>query len=123
MKKTILLIDDDQLLQKNFKKVAEAEGFNVISAFDGQEGLKLAKEKKPDLILLDLILPKMEGLKVLENLKQDKETSHLQVLILTNVSQETEKIQEALVLGAKGYLVKTEYSLIDIVKKIKEILK
>lgn len=99
----------------------EQEGHEVISALDGEIGLRLAKEKKPDLILLDLILPKIHGFDVLKKLKEDKETQGIPVIILTNL-EGIGDVDKALELGATTYLVKAQYTLEEMVKKIKKAL-
>jgi DNA-binding response OmpR family regulator len=123
MKKKILYIEDDPILQKTLGRKLKVEGFKVISALDGKEGLILVQKERPDLILLDLILPQMGGVEFLKELRKNEETKDIPVVVLTNVSKEIEKIQQILELGIKGYLVKSEYSLEEIVEKIKEFLK
>ncbi|MEK7071765.1 MAG: response regulator, partial [Patescibacteria group bacterium] len=119
--KKILLIEDEQALQKTVGDRLSQEGYEIISALDGEIGLNLANAKKPDLILLDLILPKIQGLDVLKKLKETKETKEIPVIILTNL-EEMEKINKALELGATAYLVKANYSLEELVEKIKNLL-
>jgi len=119
--KKILFIEDERALQKTFGEILKKEGFEMISAFDGEEGLKKAKEENPDLILLDLILPKIEGIEVLKKLKEDEKTKEIPVIILTNV-EELEKVEKAMELGAKAYLVKGEYSLDEVIEKIKKFV-
>lgn len=91
------------------------------SAYDGETGLKLAEQKKPDLILLDLILPKVNGFEVLKKLKAEKETKDIPVVVLTNL-EGIEDIDEAINLGATTYLVKTQYEIEEVLVKIKKIL-
>jgi len=93
----------------------------MIGALDGEVGLKLAKSGKPDLILLDLILPKIDGFEVLKKIKADPETKDIPVIVLTNL-EESEDVQRAIDLGAKNYLVKANYSLREVVEKIKKAL-
>ncbi|MEK9134878.1 MAG: response regulator [Patescibacteria group bacterium] len=119
--KKILLIEDEQALQKTVGERLSQEGYEIISALDGEIGLNLASAKKPDLILLDLILPKVQGLDVLKKLKETKETKETPVIILTNL-EEMEKINKALELGATAYLVKANYSLEELVEKIKNLI-
>jgi|SRR3989344_1140626 len=116
--KKILFIEDEQALQKTMGDRLSQDGYEVIPALDGEIGLKLAEEKKPDLILLDLILPKVQGLEVLKKLKENKETKEIPVVVLTNL-EEMEKVTKALELGATTYLVKANYSLEEVVGKIK----
>lgn len=119
--KKILFIEDESALQKTLKDILEAEGFNVVSALNGETGLKLAKSQSPDLILLDLILPKLHGLEVLKEIKKDKKTKDIPVIVLTNI-ESLEEINTAIKLGAKTYLVKTDFTLQEVVKKVNEIL-
>ena len=119
--KKILFIEDESALQKNIGGALEDEGYKVVSALDGEIGFKLAKKEKPDLILLDIILPKMNGFEVLECLKEDEATKEIPVIVLTNLEQ-LENIDRVLELGAKTYLVKTNYTLSEVVEKIKQTL-
>jgi DNA-binding response OmpR family regulator len=120
-KKKILVIEDEATLQKALNDVLSQEGYDVSSALDGVRGLELATEEKPDLILLDIILPRMDGFEVLRKLKSDENTSNIPVIILTNLS-DINDIQKALDLGATTYLVKADFHLEDILKKVKETL-
>lgn len=120
--KSILFVEDESALQKTFRDLLEDEGYKMISALDGEVGLRLAKSKKPDLILLDLILPKMDGFQVLKKLKEDEETKYIPVIILTNL-EKMEDIRKAVELGATTYLVKANYSLEEVLEKIKKALK
>jgi len=118
----ILFIEDESALQKTVGQVLEQEGFEVSSATDGELGISKAREVKPDLILLDLILPKKDGFEVLTELKKDPTTKEIPVIVLTNL-EGTQDVERALELGAKTYLVKANYELEELVKKIKENLK
>ena len=120
--KKILVVEDEATLQKALNDVLVGEGFDVVSALDGEKGFQLAKEEKPDIILLDIILPKMDGFEVLTNLKATEETKEIPVIILTNLS-DLENIQKALDLGANTYLVKADFHLDDVLKKVKTTLK
>jgi DNA-binding response OmpR family regulator len=120
--KKILFIEDETALQESFKGILESESYQLVIALDGEVGLRLAITEKPDLILLDLVLPKIYGLDVLKQLKASPETKDIPVIILTNLDQ-TENIKNALELGATTYLVKSNYSLEDVVEKIKKALK
>lgn len=119
-KKKILVVEDEATLQKALNDVLAQEGYEVLSALDGATGLDLAKKEKPDLILLDIILPKMDGFDVLKGLKE--ENSKIPVIVLTNLS-DINDIQKALDLGATTYLVKADFHLGDVLKKVKETLK
>jgi len=120
--KTILFIEDEQTLQKTFGDILRQESYKMISALDGETGLRLAKSQKPNLILLDLILPKIHGFEVLKKLKEGEETKDIPVIILTNLEGMGD-VEKALELGAKTYLVKAQYSLEEVVEKIKKALK
>lgn len=117
--KKILFIEDESALQKTFGDILRKEGYEMISALDGEEGLKLAKTEKPDLILLDLILPKVNGFEVLRQLKENSETKEIPIIILTNL-EDIEDINKALELGATTYLVKASYSPEEVLEKIKK---
>lgn len=121
MPKTILFIEDESALQKTFGDILKIEKYQMISALDGAVGLELAKKRKPDLILLDLILPKVHGLEVLKRLKEDPETKEIPIIILTNLEGISD-IEKALELGATTYLVKAQYTLTEVVEKIKKTL-
>jgi len=119
--KTILFIEDESALQKAFGDILTRDKYKMISALDGEIGLRLAKSQKPDLILLDLVLPSMHGFEVLKRLKQDPETKKIPVIILTNL-EKMKDVEEAIELGARTYLVKTEYRIEEILQKVKKIL-
>ncbi len=120
--KNILIIEDDEFLRGLINKKLLAEGFNVISAVDGEEGIKKAKEQKPDLILLDLVLPNIDGFEVLEKVKADPDVSAVPVIILSNLSQK-EDISKGIKLGAVDYIIKAQFTPEEIVEKVKNILK
>lgn len=121
-KQKILLIEDDPDQIFLYRSKFELEGFELISARYGAEGLRLAKEQKPDIILLDLVLIAESGLDVLANLKKDPATKDIPVLILTNLVQKDVK-NKAKEQGAVDFLVKTNMMPADVVKRIKEIIK
>jgi len=115
----ILFIEDESALQKTLGDALRDKNYEVISALNGELGLNLAEREKPDLILLDLILPKIDGLKVLSKLKTNKATKNIPVIVLTNV-EDTEKIDKAIELGISAYLVKANYSLQEVIDKIEQ---
>lgn len=119
--KTLLIIEDESALQKTLGDVLAQEGFSILSALDGEAGLRLAQDKRPDVILLDLILPKANGFDVLKSLKEQEETKHIPVVVLTNL-ESMEDVQKALNLGAMTYLVKSNYTLEEVVEKVKQAL-
>ncbi|MFC1629704.1 response regulator [Patescibacteria group bacterium] len=119
--KKILFIEDESALQKTLGDLLGQEDYEMISALDGEVGLRLAKEKAPDLILLDLILPKISGFDVLKRLKGDDQTKGIPVIVLTNLEGLGE-IDKAIELGATTYLVKARYSLDEVLEKVKKTL-
>lgn len=119
--KKILFIEDEFTLQKTMGEFLEKEGYKVIHALDGEIGLKLAEKEKPDLILLDLILPKLSGFEVLRKLKDKEDTKDIPIIVLTNLG-EIDDIEKALALGATTYLVKADQDLDDVLRKIKQTL-
>ncbi|KKS36974.1 MAG: Diguanylate cyclase GGDEF domain protein [Parcubacteria group bacterium GW2011_GWA2_42_14] len=119
--KKILFIEDEPALQKTLSSAFTSEGFEVIQALDGETGVRLARQKKPDLLLLDLILPKMDGFEVLRQLQADPETKSIPVVVLTNLEGMGE-VQKVIELGARDYLVKTNYKLDELVAKVKTSL-
>lgn len=119
--KRILFIEDESALQKTLGDYLRHEGYDVVSALNGEDGLALANEKMPDLVFLDLILPKMHGFEVLKNLKGNKETKDIPIIILTNL-EGTEDVDKALELGAMTFLVKAQYSMADLLEKVKKVL-
>lgn len=121
MQKKILIIEDEPTLQKVMTKMLQDEGFEIKNALDGETGLLVASEFNPDLILLDLILPRKNGFEVLDQLKQNEETKAIPVLVLSNL-ENSQDIQRAVSLGAIGYLVKSNYDIENIIKKIKEVI-
>jgi len=120
-RKKILLIEDDQFLIDIYKEKLEKEGFEVFVLCDGTKVLKKTKELKPDLILLDIVLPNQNGWEILKALKEDVEVKDIPVIILSNLAQE-EEIQKGLALGAVKYLVKSQYVPSEIVEEIKRAL-
>ena len=115
--KTILFIEDEAALQKTFGDMLEIKGYKMFSALDGETGLQLAKSEKPDLILLDLVIPRIHGLDVLKQLKEYPETKDIPIIILTNLEGINE-VEKALELGATTYLVKAQYDLAEVFEKI-----
>lgn len=118
----ILIVEDEISLQKAMVDILKISGYNAIGALDGEKGLELAQSEMPDLILLDIILPKMNGFDVLKKLKADEKTKGIPVIVLTNLEGSMD-VEQALTLGAKTYMVKTNYELEDIVKRVRDALK
>lgn len=121
-KKRILVIEDDPSLQKVLQEFLTADGFEPIEAMDGEKGAELAKKDIPDLILLDIILPKKDGYEVLKELKEDQKTKNIPIILLTNLGSPAD-VEKAIKLGATTYLTKADYKLEEVTRKIREILK
>ncbi len=121
MPKKILIVDDEEDLVTLFSDVLESAGFEIICAYDGNEVLPQAKKDKPDLILLDIKMPKIDGLEVLKMLKLEPELSDVKVIMLTNM-QGQGYIDSATKLGADDYWYKMNTHLVDLVNKVKKLL-
>lgn len=118
----ILLVDDDPLLVRMYQKKLQNDGYEVATADDGDVALTKVSEFKPDLILLDIMMPRVNGLQALTKLKENKETSNIPVILLTNVGGNEEDAERGLELGAVAYLVKAGNRPVMVVQKVKEIL-
>ena len=121
MAKKIVLADDEQFIAVAYNDGLTRAGYEVSVAHDGEEALAKIKEVKPDLILLDLIMPKKDGFTVLKEVKATPELANIPVMILSNLSQATDD-NEAKKLGATDFLVKAEISLQDLVNRIAKVL-
>lgn len=117
----VLIVEDDRFLSSIVKNRLERDGFFVAQAFDGEEGLKKLPEVHPDLIILDLIMPKMSGFEFMEALAADPEFNATPVLIASNLGQESD-IEKAKNLGAVDYYVKVRTSIDDLDKMIKNVV-
>lgn len=115
----VLIVEDDKFLSKIYLTKLKKEGMDVSIAHDGIEGLKSMREKKPSIILLDLIMPKMDGFGVLEAMHKDKTLSKIPVLVLSNLGQESD-IKKAEGYGVKDFIVKSDTSIKDVIDKIKK---
>jgi len=118
----VLIVDDDAFLSGIYATKLELEGFAVVTARDGDEGLKAAFKEKPELILLDVLMPKLDGFEVLKRLKADASTKDTPVIMLTNLGQK-EDIEKGLEEGAVDYLIKAHFVPAEAVAKIKKVLK
>jgi DNA-binding response OmpR family regulator len=118
----ILLVEDDPFLLSMYSVKFELENFTVVTAEDGEKGLSMAKKDDPDIILLDIMLPKMDGFEVLKELKKDDITKNIPIILLTNLSQKKE-VSQGLSLGADDYLIKAHFMPSEVVEKIKKIIK
>lgn len=122
MAKTILIIEDDKFLRELIAQKLIKEGYEVSEAVDGEEGIKKVKDEKPTLILLDLILPGIDGFEVLNGIKEDPALSLIPVIILSNLGQK-EDVEKGLKLGAVDYLIKAHFTPGEIIDKIKNVIK
>ncbi|MFH1046666.1 MAG: response regulator [Patescibacteria group bacterium] len=118
----VLIVDDDSFLSGIYATKLEIEGFQVVTARDGEEGLKLAVAEKPAIILLDVLMPKLDGFETLKRLKIDLVTKDIPVIMLTNLGQK-EDIEQAIQDGAVDYLIKAHFVPAEAVDKIKTVLK
>ena len=117
----ILLVEDDLFLMGMYATKFELENFVVVVAEDGQKAIRIAAKEMPDIVLLDIMLPKQNGFEVLKQLKADKATVDIPVILLTNLSQKDE-IDKGLEMGAADYLVKAHFMPSEVVDKIKKML-
>ena len=120
--KNILLIEDDPFLIDIYVTKLKEEGYFVSVAEDGEEGLRMLSQKKPDLLLLDIVLPNFNGWEILRKVKRNDVLKDLKVIILSNLGEKDE-IEKGLNLGATKYLVKARYTPTEVIKEIKKILK
>ena len=117
----ILIIEDDKFLRELIARKLSDENFEIEQAIDGEEGMKKIKQLKPDLVLLDLILPGIDGFEVLVKMKEEPNLSSIPVIILSNLGQR-EDVERGLKLGAVDYLVKAHFTPNEIIKKVKGAL-
>lgn len=118
----ILLVEDDPFLLDMYSTKFKEVGFDVSVAQDGEMGLNKAKELMPELVLLDIVLPKKDGFEVLKILKSDSQTAGIPVILLTNLGLEGD-VKRGLELGAQSYIIKAHFTPTEVVAKVKEILK
>ena len=120
-KDKILIVEDEPFLLDMYKMKFKQGGFEVISAVDGEEAIRISRREKPNIILLDIMMPKIDGFEVLENLKKSPLTKSIPVLIFSNFSQKEQK-EKGIALGAADYFVKTNYTPAQVLEKVKNIL-
>ncbi|MCK4355320.1 response regulator [Candidatus Parcubacteria bacterium] len=118
----ILIIEDDKFLRELISQKLVKEGYEICEAIDGEEGIKQVRKENPDLILLDLILPGIDGFDVLAQMKRDPVLAKIPVIILSNLGQK-EDIEKGINLGADDYLIKAHFTPNEIIEKIKSVLK
>ena len=119
--KKILIIEDDKFLRELLTQKLLKKNFKVLEALDGEEGIKNIKKEKPDLVLLNLILPGIDGFEVLSKMREDPVLSTIPVIILSNLGQK-EEVEKGFKLGAVDYLIKAHFTLGEIIEKVKNTL-
>ena len=117
----VLLAEDDRFLRKSAETTLKRQGYTVLATADGEEALRVARTDAPDLILLDLIMPKLNGFDVLRALKGDAATADIPVIILSNLGQDRD-VQQAMEAGAAAYFVKADLSLLALVQHVEDAL-
>ena len=120
-KEKILIIEDDRFIAKMYQTKLSLEGYDVDVAENGALGIEKIKSFSPDLVLLDIIMPEVDGFGVLEAIREDDTIHSTQVIVMSNLAQE-DHLKRAKALGAKDYIVKSQFTPMDVVKKIKEVL-
>lgn len=121
MKKVLLIVDDETMVYEVLATQFKHQEIEILTVTDGQDGLKSAFEHHPDLILLDLVMPKMDGMTMLSKLRQDKWGKKARVIILSNVSNDN-TVKEAAEWGSDAYLIKADWSVVDVAQKIRDVL-
>ena len=121
MKKTILLVEDDPFLADIYKTKLEKSDFQVILVTDGEKALMTMEESKPNLLLLDIVLPTIDGWEILRKIKKNNSLKDIPVIIISNLGQKGE-VEKGLAAGATKYLIKAHYTPSEVVKEIKEVL-
>ncbi len=120
-KEKILIVEDDKFLRELISRKLAGRGYEVETAVDGEDGFEKIKKTKPDVVLLDLILPGIDGFEVLSRVKKEKEVQDVPIIILSNLGQK-EDIERGLSLGAIDYLIKAHFTPQEIIEKVKEVL-
>lgn len=118
----ILVVEDDKFLRDLITQKLAREGYDVVSAVDGEDGIIKVKEHKPDIVLLDLILPGIDGFEVLAKIKEDEELSDIPVIILSNLGQRDD-VDRGIKLGATDFLIKAHFTPSEIIEKIEAVMK
>lgn len=121
MNKKILIVEDEQFISQTISNKFKISGFEVLNAVDGFSGLKQAFDNHPDIILLDIVMPDMDGITMLKKLREDEWGKNIPVIMLTNLS-DADKIAEVMTLGVTDFLVKANWELSDVVKLVSEKL-
>ncbi|MFA6048079.1 MAG: response regulator [Parcubacteria group bacterium] len=122
MAKKILIVEDDSFVMDIYHTKLTQEGFKVSTAANGMEALKKLEKERPDLILLDIIMPYVDGLEVLKKVRMMEQMKSVPIILLTNLSQK-EEVDEGLALGANDYLIKSHFTPSEVLEKINKYLK
>lgn len=118
----ILVVEDEAVMSRALKDNLESEGFEVMTASDGVEGLDMALREKPNLILLDLLLPKMGGITMMEKIREDAWGKNVPIIVLTNLEADAEKMKSIAKDEPAYYMVKSAWKIKDVISKVKEVL-
>ncbi len=121
MSTQVLLVEDDRFLRRAAEAMLCRHGYEVLTAVDGEEGLRLALANPPDVVLLDLVMPRLPGLEVLAALRADARTAHVPVIVLSNLGQDDD-VERARRAGATAYFVKANTSLASLVTRVQDVL-
>ncbi len=121
VKRTILLVEDELPFRQIYRDALEMYGYNVIEAEDGEEALKVIEQTPPDLVLLDIVLPKLSGFDVLTNVKQNPKTKQIPVIVYS-VLNDKASIDRAVALGADGFTIKGETPAVEVLNKVRSVL-
>ena len=119
MAKKILIIEDEELLYNLLQRKLTEEGYEASVAKDGVEGMRMIKEMKPDLILLDIVMPNKNGFEVMDEMQADERLKHIPIIVISNSGQPVE-IDKAKDLGARDWLIKTEFDPQEVIEKVKK---
>ncbi len=117
----VLLVEDDEMLHGMYTQKFKNQGYDVVSAYNGADGVKLAESEQPDIILLDVIMPKMDGFVALKKIRKGETTAKIPVVLLTNLGQE-EDVRKGRELGANDYFIKANHTPQEVVDKVKALL-
>lgn len=118
--KKLLIVEDEQDIRELYSEILRGEGYEVTEAWDGEVGLKTALSGRFDIILLDVMLPKVDGLKILKEIKKKPELSKIPIILLTNLGADA-VIKEAFTLGAEAYVIKSEYTPDQVINEVNKV--
>ena len=121
-KASVLIIEDDSYISDMYRIKLESEDFEVIITGDGMAGIKVLEKRRPDIVLLDVVMPKIDGFNVLKIIKKNPELKEIPIVLLTNLSQK-ENVEKGFELGADSYIIKAHFTPSEVIEKIKDILK